>query len=104
MRNILEAAARKMNNTINQEFGEGDILGNIMKNGINTKMNQQRPGPQLGPQAKMTGPIGIDDLLDELNNDNIRDDASVSSVGSGTIRSSARRTKTGKRTGIQLDI
>jgi hypothetical protein len=113
MRNIQEAAARKMNNTINQEFGEGDVLGNIMKNGINTRMNQQRPeqrpeqrpGPQLGPQAKMTGPIGIDDLLDELNNDSGgRDDVSVSSTGSGTIRSSARRTKTGKRTGIQLDI
>jgi len=100
MRNIQEAAARKMNNTINQEFGEGDILGNIMKNGINTKMNQQRPIPMPGPQAKMNGPIGIDDLLDELN----RDDVSVSSTGSGTIRSSARRTKTGKRTGIQLDI
>ena len=108
MRNIQEAAARKMNNTINQEFGEGDVLGNIMKNGINMKMNQQRPeqrpeqgrGPMPGPQAKMNGPIGIDDLLDELN----RDDVSVSSTGSGTIRSSARRTKTGKRTGIQLDI
>lgn len=108
MRNIQEAAARKMNNTINQEFGEGDMLGNIMKNGINMKMNQQRQGPQgpqgqfgsQGPQAKMNGPIGIDDLLDELNND----DASVSSVGSGTIRSSAKRTKTGKRTGIQLDL
>lgn len=104
MRNIQEAAARKMNNTINQEFGEGDMLGNIMKNGINMKMNQQRPeqrpGPMPGPQAKMNGPIGIDDLLDELN----RDDVSVSSTGSGTIRSSARRTKTGKRTGIQLDI
>ena len=104
MRNIQEAAARKMNNTINQEFGEGDVLGNIMKNGINMKMNQQRPeqrpGPMPGPQAKMNGPIGIDDLLDELN----RDDVSVSSNGSGTIRSSARRTKTGKRTGIQLDI
>jgi len=109
MRNIQEAAARKMNNTINQEFGEGDALGNIMKNGINTRMNQQRPeqrpGSRLGPQAKMTGPIGIDDLLDELNNDSgARDDVSVSSTGSGTIRSSARRTKTGKRTGIQLDI
>lgn len=104
MRNIQEAAARKMNNTINQEFGEGDVLGNIMKNGINMKMNQQRPeqrpGPMPGPQAKMNGPIGIDDLLDELN----RDDVSVSSTGSGTIRSSARRTKSGKRTGIQLDI
>jgi len=112
MRNIQEAAARKMNNTINQEFGEGDVLGNIMKNGINMKMNQQRaeqrpeqrpaqrPEQRPGPQPKMNGPIGIDDLLDELN----RDDASVSSTGSGTIRSSARRTKTGKRTGIQLDI
>lgn len=106
MRNIQEAAARKMNNTINQEFGEGDVLGNIMKNGINTRMNNQpRPGPQLGPQAKMNGPIGIDDLLEELNNDSGgRDDVSVSSTGSGTIRSSARRTKSGKRTGIQLDL
>jgi hypothetical protein len=109
MRNIQEAAARKMNNTINKEFGEGDVLGNIMKNGINMRMNpqqppQQRPGPQRPvTQAKMNGPIGIDDLLDELNNDT-RDDVSVSSNGSGTIKTFSKRTKNGLRKGIQLDI
>jgi hypothetical protein len=109
MRNIQEAAARKMNNTINKEFGEGDVLGNIMKNGINMRMNpqqppQQRPGPQRPvTQAKMNGPIGIDDLLDELNNDT-RDDVSVSSNGSGTIKTFSKRTKNGRRTGIELDI
>ena len=146
-KNISEAAARNMGNTINQEFGAGDFLGNMMKEGIQMKMNQgQGPqqGPQRGPpvgpqrpssqdpfaammgqrpagpplnQPKMTGPVGIDELLSELSSgnnnnnnnnnnfnsrNNMRDDMSVSSAGSVTIKSSAKR-KNGKK-GIQLDI
>ena len=109
MRNISEAAAKNMGSTINQEFGQDDIIGNMMKNGINMKMNQQR-GPS-GPQArssqpKMNGPVGIDELLNELNggNTNTRDDVSISSSESINIKSSARRSKAGKKGGIQLDI
>jgi hypothetical protein len=38
-----------------------------------------------------------------LNNDT-RDDVSVSSNGSGTIKTFSKRTKNGLRKGIQLDI
>jgi hypothetical protein len=118
MRNISEAAVKNMGNTINQEFGQDDVIGNMMKSGMNMKMNQQRqqqqgPSPfpsnfvQKQTQPKMNGPIGIDELLDELNNgkpSNNRDDASVSSSGSINIKTSAKRTKSGKKGGIQLDI
>jgi hypothetical protein len=108
MKNISEAAAKNMGNTINQEFGQNDFLGNMMKEGINMKMN--RPGAPSGPfrpatampQGKMNGPSGIDDILNELNTG--RDDESVSSHGSSIIRSSAKRNKNGKKSGIQLDL
>ena len=112
MKNISEAAAKNMGSTIDKEFGQDDIIGNMMKNGIDMKMNQQRQPqqmPQRGPigprpiQPRMNGPVGIDELLNELNNGN--DDASIgSSNGSITnIKSSAKRTKAGKK-GIQLDL
>ena len=139
MRNISEAAAKNMGNTINQEFGQDDVIGNLMKGGINMKMQQQAqqaqqqqqsnssqqqqqsnssqqrgpsgpmrsPGPKL-QQTKMNGPVGIDELLNELNGGNhsntMRDDVSVSSGESVTIKSSAKRTKSGKKGGIQLDL
>jgi hypothetical protein len=117
MRNITEAAAKNMGNNINQKFGEDDIVGNMMKEGINMKMNQQRPvgptpqpssgsfnqGAFKGTQPKMQGPINIDDLLDELNSGN--DAKSVSSDESVDIRASTKRTKPGQRKGgIQLDL
>ena len=112
MKNISEAAAKNMGNTINQEFGQNDFLGNMMKDGINMKMNQGNRGSMgpMGPsqgsnpfrQQKMNGPSGIDELLSELNTG--RDDASVSSNGSVAMRSSAKRTKSGKKGGIQLDL
>ncbi len=112
MRNVTEAAARDMKNNISREFGENDEIGNLMKGGIDMRMNQQGPprGPPPQPQnfnrnpvnqQKMTGPLGIDELLDELNNDN-------GSTGSGdnvNIKSFPNRTKNGgKRGGIQLDL
>jgi hypothetical protein len=108
-KNISEAAAKNMGGAINQEFGSNDFLGNLMKGGINMKMNPQPAagparGPPSGEQSKMSGPQGIDDLLNELNN-NTRDDTSVSSTGSVNIRSSAKRTvKGGKKGGIALDL
>ena len=117
MRNITEAAAKNMGNNISQKFGEDDIVGNMMKEGINMKMNQQRPvgptpqpssgsfnqGAFKGTQPKMQGPINIDDLLDELNSGN--DVKSVSSDESVDIRASTKRTKPGQRKGgIQLDL
>jgi hypothetical protein len=107
MRNISEAAAKNMGASINQEFGQDDMIGNMMKNGINMKMNQQRghAGPQVkSSQPKMNGPVGIDELLNELNGGNTRDDVSISSNESINIKSSARRSKAGKKGGIQLDI
>ena len=110
MKNISEAAAKNMGNTINQEFGQNDFIGNMMKDGINMKMNQQRgPSGPFGPsgpppQQKMKGPTGIDELLQELNT-GTRDDLSLSSNESVTIKSSSKRTKSGgKKGGIQLDI
>ena len=112
MKNISEAAVKNMGNTINQEFGQDDIIGNMMKSGMNMKMNQQSrpagpaPFPQRSTQPKMNGPVGIDELLSELNGGktNTRDDASVSTNGSLNIKSSAKRTKAGKKGGIQLDL
>jgi hypothetical protein len=112
MKNISEAAAKNMGSTIDKEFGQDDVIGNMMKSGIDMKMNQQRQQqqmPQRGPtgprpsQPKMNGPVGIDELLNELNSGN--DEGSVaSSSGSITnIKSSAKRSKAGKR-GIQLDL
>jgi hypothetical protein len=110
MKNISEAAAKNMGNTINQQFGQDDFIGNMMKDGINTKINQQRNnfvGPNSNQQKKMNGPVGIDELLNELNsggNSNSRDDISVSSKGSINIKTSAKRTNASKKGGIQLDI
>jgi len=98
MRNISEAAAKNMSNTINQQFGNDDFIGNMMKDGINTKINQQK-NTFVGPsQQKMNGPVGIDELLNELE----RDDKSISSKGSINIKSSAKRNT--KKGGIQLDL
>ena len=65
-----------MNNNINDEFGQDDMLGNLMKQGINNRASANRPsGPSNFGQKTMSGPTDIDDLIDELN----ADDASVSS-------------------------
>jgi len=109
MKNISEAAAKNMGNTINQQFGQDDFIGNMMKDGINTKINQQKNnfvGPKV-PQQKMNGPVGIDELLNELNsgnNSNQRDDMSISSKGSINIKTSAKRSNASKKGGIQLDL
>ena len=106
MKNISEAAVKNMSNTVDQQFGQDDIIGNLMKSGMNMKMNQQRnqsgPSPFMGnrPQQKMSGPVGIDELLSELN-----DNDSVSSKESVTIKSSGKRNmKINKKGGIDLDI
>jgi hypothetical protein len=109
MRNISEAAAKNMGNTINQQFGETDFVGNMMKEGINMKMNQQR-GP-IGQsssrqtfQPKMSGPVGIDELLDELNSGNGTDNVSISSEESVKMSTSNKRTVGGRKGGLQLNI
>ena len=94
MRNISEAAAKNMSGTINEQFGENDFVGNMMKSGINNKVNRQQ-GPS---QSTMRGPEGIDDLINELN-----DDASVSSEESLTYKSSIKKKKN-KKGGIALDL
>jgi len=104
MKNINEAAVKNMSNTVDQQFGQDDIIGNLMKTGMNMKMNNNRrpsgPMPFAGNQMKMNGPVGIDELLDELN-----DNGSVSSKESVTIKSSAKRNiKTNKKGGIELDL
>jgi len=104
MKNINEAAVKNMSNTVDQQFGQDDIIGNLMKTGMNMKMNPNRkqsgPMPFGGNQMKMNGPVGIDELLDELN-----DNGSVSSKESVTIKSSAKRNiKTNKKGGIELDL
>jgi hypothetical protein len=55
---------------------------------------------KMNSQQKMSGPSGVDDLLNELNNG--RDDVSMSSnETSSVIMSSSRRNKKNKK-GIQL--
>jgi len=100
MKNIQEAAAKNMAGTINQQFGEN----NMMKDGINMKLNQQRsqPAGPARPQPKMNGPVGIDELLNELNGGNTQDDSSASS-GSIKMKTSGKRT-VGRKGGIQLDL
>mgnify|MGYP005992286649 CR=1 FL=1 len=100
-KNISEAAAKNMNSTINQEFGDDDMIGNLMKQGINNRAsNFKQTGPSM-PQNKMNGPTDIDDLLDELNAD---DNASVSSNESLNLRSSLKKSKNKKKGGFQLDL
>ena len=100
-RNISEAAAKNMNNTINQEFGNDDMIGNLMKQGINNRAsNFKQSGPSM-PQKKMNDTTDIDDLLDELNAD---DNASVSSNESLNLRSSLKKSKNKKKGGFQLDL
>ena len=101
MRNITEAAARNMSQNIGQKFGENDVIGNMMRDGIQMKMASNRPGPQ----NRMSGPSGVDDLLNELSSgDDIRDDVSVSSNGSYSIKTSSRKTKNGKSKRVELTI
>ena len=100
MKNVSEAAMKNMGSTINQEFGENDFIGNMMKSGMNMKMDQQRPGPSRN-QPKMNGPPGIDELLNELNGDDMSVGSSNESVN---IKSSAKRTVRGKKGGVTLNL
>ena len=94
MKNISEAAAKNMNSTIDGEFGKNDNIGNMMKSGINNKVNR------MGQQT-MSGPKGIDDLIGELNDDN----GSVSSEESLNMStSSIRKGKKNRKGGISLNI
>jgi hypothetical protein len=97
MKNISEAAMNNMKNNVSQQFGSNDPLGNMMKSGMDMKMNQQNKNTQ----PKMNGPVGIDDLLNELN-----DNTSVaSSDDSIHMKTSAKRTiKPGKRGGVTLNL
>ena len=100
-RNIQEKAAKSTMNNINQQFGEDDMIGNMMKQGINMKMNGGMTGPSVRPQPKMSGPSGVDDLLNELREG--KDDTSISSNDtSSVVMSSSRRGKKNGRKGIQL--
>ena len=98
MRNISEAAAKNVNGKINEEFGENDFIGNMMKTGINNKVNGPSGPQNMGSQGTMRGPQGIDDLINELN-----DDESVSSDESLSYKSSIKKKKN-KKGGIQLDL
>jgi len=108
MKNISEAAMKNAGNTIDEQLGQNNPLGGFMKTGINMKMNQQqRPPMQQMPsfpqnknQPKMNGPVGIDELLNELN-----DDTSVgSSNGSINMKSSGKRTIKTKKGGVSLNF
>tara|TARA_Y200000002_G_C22669521_1_gene659363 strand:+ start:582 stop:1856 length:1275 start_codon:yes stop_codon:yes gene_type:complete len=95
MKNISEAAAKNMNQNIDDRFGPNDSIGNMMKSGINNKVSSM-PG-----QHTMSGPKGIDDLIGELNDDN----ASVSSEESINMSSSSnRKARRNKKGGISLNL
>jgi len=95
MKNISEAAAKNMNQNIDDRFGAGDSIGNMMKSGINNKVSSMNYS-----QPTMSGPKGIDDLIGELNDDN----ASVSSEESINMTSSSRKARKNKKGGISLNI
>ncbi len=95
MKNISEAAAKNMNNNIDDRFGPNDSIGNMMKSGINNKVSNMNYN-----QPTMSGPKGIDDLIGELNDDNV----SVSSEESINMSSSSKKTKRNKKGGISLNI
>ncbi len=127
MRNIQEAAARNMSQTINQQYGVNDPIGNIMKQGIQQKMGQQQgPPPPMPmrvpprspmpmgpsrplnstPQQTMRGPNGVDDLLNQLNeSSSVRDEDSMSE-SSLNMRSFGRKgaIKKSKKGGIEIDL
>ncbi len=124
MKSVQEAATKNMAQNISSEFGENDEIGNMMKAGINMKMNQGNPPPSFnrptgpvgpsrppmmggfpssfgGSQPRMNGPSDVDELLSKLNSNG--DDVSVSSMASSVrMRSSGKRK--GKKPGIDLDI
>ena len=95
MKNISEAAAKNMNQNIDDRFGSGDSIGNMMKSGINNKVSSMNYN-----QPTMSGPKGIDDLIGELNDDN----DSVSSEESINMTSSSKKAKRNKKGGISLNI
>ena len=95
MKNISEAAAKNMNQNIDDRFGAGDSIGNMMKSGINNKVSSMNYN-----QPTMSGPKGIDDLIGELNDDN----DSVSSEESINMTSSSKKAKRNKKGGISLNI
>ena len=95
MKNISEAAAKNMNQNIDDRFGAGDSIGNMMKSGINNKVSSMNYN-----QPTMSGPKGIDDLIGELNDDN----GSVSSEESINMSSSSKKARRNKKGGISLNI
>ena len=95
MKNISEAAAKNMNQNIDDRFGASDSIGNMMKSGINNKVSSMNYN-----QPTMSGPKGIDDLIGELNDDN----ASVSSEESINMTSSSKKARRNKKGGISLNI
>jgi hypothetical protein len=105
MKNVQEAAMKNMAQNIGSQFtGEEDILGKMMKEGIQMRMNPASNRSAAGPAPAPTpfpseSSTNIDDLLNELN----RDDVSVSSSGSVNIKSSGKR-KNGRKGGIQLNF
>ncbi len=124
VRSIQEAAVQNMNNGINTQFGANDPIGNMMKQGIQQKMNQQGPPPPMQtrappqmnmfvpsrpmappqrPQPTMRGPSGVDDLLSKLKSNSDDDTTSESSFN---MRSSGKKggLKKGKNGGIQIDL
>ncbi len=129
VRSIQEAAIQNMNNGINSQFGANDPIGNMMKQGINQKMNQQGPPPPMDsripsrsppqmnnmfgpsrpmappqrPQQTMRGPSGVDDLLNKLKSNSDEDTNSESSFN---MRSSGKKggLKKGKNGGFEIDL
>lgn len=130
VRSIQEAAIQNMNNGINSQFGANDPIGNMMRQGINQKMNQPGPPPPMDsrmpprsppqmnnmfgpsrpmappqrPQPTMRGPTGVDDLLSKLKSGSDNDD--TMSESSFNMRSSGRKggLKKGKNGGVQIDL
>jgi hypothetical protein len=105
MKSVSEAAMKNAGSNIDDHLGQNNPLGDFMKSGINMKMNQQQksfPQKPSNNQPKMNGPVGIDELLNELNN---QDDGSVASSNeSVNMKSFGKRSVKGKKGGFSLNI
>lgn len=93
MRNIQQAAAQNMGSKLGPE---DDMVANMMRQGINMKVNQDQKNAFPSPSMPKRQTSSIDDIVNELSNNS-------SDVESENGRS-VRRIKKKKNKGITLDL
>ena len=86
MRNVQEAAMNSMQNNMKQSGEANDPMFQMMMN------NAQRNMPQ-GPSAppSMRGPSGVDDILNQIQNNNNNEDTQLSNISNSSKKSIKRK-------------